>query len=100
SDTSDHHRPQGEMHFQLLFDGDRRGAGERNRLLLYDDTLTLLLGFYQFPDNAYVIAACDPQYHREYAYSASVQVKDWAIQRASEVGIAFYIKTSGETVVA
>ncbi|MEB2288745.1 MAG: HNH endonuclease [Anaerolineae bacterium] len=99
SDVSNHHRPLGEMHLQLLFDGDRRGAGERNRLLFRDDALTLLLGFYQAPDNTYVVAACDPQYHQEYAYSASVQVKNGAVQQASEEGIAFYIKTSGETVV-
>ncbi|GAB4416331.1 MAG: hypothetical protein Kow00106_11900 [Anaerolineae bacterium] len=87
------------MHFQLLFDGDQRGAGNRNRLLFYDDALTVLLGFWPTPDNTYVVAACDPYFHREYAYSASVQVKDWAIQQAIEEGIAFYVKTNGETVV-
>lgn len=38
---TDHHRPPGEFHAQMIFDGDRRGAGVRNYLRFEDGALTL-----------------------------------------------------------
>ena len=99
SDSSSHHRPSGEMHVQMIFDGDQRGRGVRNALRFAEHTRTLLLGFYLFEGDNYVIAAFDPEYHREYAYSKSLQVKESALERARKSGIAFQSRKSDEIVV-
>ncbi len=98
SSPSDHHRPAGEMHAQMIFDGDQRGAGARNYLRFSEDAKTVLFGF--FPTDAgYVVAAYDPERHREYAYSASLQVKEHTIEQALKSGIAFQVRENDETVV-
>jgi putative restriction endonuclease len=96
---TDHHRPPGEYHAQMIFDDDQRGAGIRNYLHFEDGALTLLLGYY-LPHDEYVFAAYDPAYHKEYAYSKSLQVKDQTLETAERDGIAFQTRTTGEEIVA
>lgn len=96
---SDHHRPPGEMHAQMIFDGDKRGSGIKNHLRFADGQETLLFGFIEL-QGYYVIAAFDPFRHREYSYSKSLQVKFETLQKAVEDGLAFQIRRNGETVVA
>ncbi len=98
STTSDHHRPEGEMHAQMIFDGDQRGAGARNHLRFSDGVKTVLFGYYVIDGN-YVVAAYDPAVHREYAYSKSLQVKAWHLQHGFNNGIAFQLRQNGETIV-
>lgn len=98
SAVSDHNRPEGEMHLQMIFDGDQRGSGIKNQLQFEDNTQTLLVGFLPI-EETYVIAAYDPEYHREYAYSSSLQVKRWKIQEAHNGGIALQTRQSGEVIV-
>jgi hypothetical protein len=96
---TDHHRPPGEFHAQMIFDGDRRGAGVRNYLRFEDGALTLLLGYYE-TQSEYIFAAYDPTYHQEYAYSKSLQVKEQTLETAERDGIAFQTRTTGEEIVA
>ncbi|MBN2303593.1 MAG: HNH endonuclease [Anaerolineae bacterium] len=98
SAESDHGRPTGEMHVQMLFDGDQRGRGVRNHLRFETDAHTVLFGFYRLNDD-YVVAAYDPIRHREYAYSKSLQVKQWKIEEAVKFGIAFQTRQTDEVVV-
>lgn len=98
SATSDHGRPVGEMHLQLLFDGDQRGAGVRNQLRFEENTETVVFGFYELTGD-YIIAAYDPKHHRSYAYSKSLQVKRWKLEDAARSGIAFQQRQSGEVIV-
>ncbi len=98
SPESDHHRPPGELHTQMIFDGDQRGAGVRNYLRFAEGAETLLFGFYPTADS-YVVAAYDPERHHEYAYSKSLQVKQQTIDQALRMGIAFHLRESEETVV-
>lgn len=99
SPTSTHNRPEGEMHTQMLFDGDQKGKGARNYLRLVDGAQTLLLGFYPI-QGSYVVAAYDPQKHREYSYSASLQIKEETILKALETGFALSVRKNAETVAA
>lgn len=99
SATSTHNRPVGEMHMQMIFDNSRRGAGIRNYLEFAPTILTVLLGFYVI-ESEYVIAAYDPNRHREYAYSKSLQVKAQTLQDASQLGMVFQPRTNGEIIVA
>jgi predicted restriction endonuclease len=99
-DPSDHGRPPGEMHAQMIFDGDKRGSGIRNTLRFLEEVKTVLFGFYRIDDSDYVIAAYDPQRHREYAYSKSLQVKQQILEKAAKTGIAFQTRANGETIVA
>ncbi len=98
ANPSTHNRPEGELHLQMIFDGDQRGAGYRNTLRFMNGYRTLLLGFYSTAEN-YVIAAYDPMRHREYAYSKSLQLRQESIDRALKVGLTFQIRTNGEVVV-
>jgi hypothetical protein len=77
------------MHAQMIFDGDKRGSGIRNELRFSDDAKTVLLGFYRTGDSDFVIAAYDPQRHREYAYSKSLQVKQQILERLRKLGSLF-----------
>lgn len=95
----EHNRPQDELHMQMIFDGDKRGRGKRNFLRFANSTQTVLFGFYQMLDS-YVVAAYDPYIHHEYAYSKSLQVKMQTLEQAIRNGIAFQLRTSGETIVA
>lgn len=99
SETSTHNRPRGEMHMQMIFDDTHRGAGIRNYLQFSDGVQTLLFGYYQI-NNHYVVAAYDPERHREYAYSKSLQVKLRTLEEASRTGIALQARTTGEIIVA
>jgi 5-methylcytosine-specific restriction endonuclease McrA len=81
---------------QMLFDDSEEGV--RNHLLFEEGAKTLLFGFYQ-TNAGYVIAAYDPERHRDYAYSSSLQVKEWAIQAALATGIVFYPRKSDEIAV-
>lgn len=96
---SDHHRPAGEMHTQMIFDGDKRGSGTKNHLRFAEGYKTVLFGFVELEDS-YVIAAYDPQRHQDYAYSTSLQVKFETIKKARADGIAFQTRQNGETTVA
>lgn len=96
---TDHHRPAGELHAQMIFDDSRRGAGIRNLLFFEEGAVTVLLGYY--PKNGdYIFVAYDPSYHREYAYSKSLQARDFFLEAASQYGIAFHTRSNGETIVA
>lgn len=99
SPTSTHNRPEGEMHMQMLFDGDQKGRGARNCLRFEKDAHTLLLGFYPI-EGSYIVAAYDPQKHREYSYSASLQIKEESILNALETGFALSVRKNAETVAA
>lgn len=94
-----HNRPEGEMHMQLIFDGDQRGKGSRNQLRTAPDSRTLLWGFEERAAG-YIVVAYDPDKHADYAYSASLQVKSAVLDEAERSGIAFQTKGNGETVVA
>ena len=98
SDVSTHNRPPGEMHMQMIFDGDKRGAGHKNYLRFAEGAKTVLFGFYRATDD-YVIAAYDPERHREYAYSKSLQVKQQVVEAALKNGIAFQTRQNDETIV-
>lgn len=98
-DPSTHNRPMGEMHLQMLFDGDQRGAGIKNHLRFEPDTRTLLLGYFEYRSGDYIIAAFDPSHHAEYAYSKSLQLKQGALEQAITSGIAFQRRQTDETVV-
>ncbi|HZR00548.1 MAG TPA: hypothetical protein VFC93_17245 [Chloroflexota bacterium] len=77
-------RPTGEHKAQLIVPGQKRGAGEKGRLLVA-------------PYSAPVIAAWSPQYdvfvlwdgyaHEEFAYSKNMQVKDTALSEAQTRGV-------------
>jgi len=95
---SDHHRPAGEMHAQLIFDGDQRGAGNKHRLRYEDGAETVLFGFCPI-ENDYVVAAYDPERHREYGYSSSLQVKRQILEQAFKLGFVFQPRKNGETIV-
>ncbi len=95
---SSHNRPSGELHAQMIFDGDRRGAGNKNTLRFLEGYYTLLLGFYGY-NNDFVIAAYDSAHHNVYSYSKSLQLKKESIDRAITTGLTFQIRQSGETVV-
>lgn len=97
--TTDHHRPAGELHAQMIFDDSRRGAGIRNHLFFEEGAVTVLLGYY--PKNSdYIFVAYDPSFHQEYAYSKSLQVRDSFLEAASQYGIAFHKRGNGEAIVA
>ncbi len=96
---STHNRPIGEMHSQMIFDGDKRGRGVRNHLRFAENAETVLFGFYPVGNSGYVIAAYDPERHSEYAYSQSLQIKREVIEKALKVGFAHQIRTNGETIV-
>lgn len=94
---STHNRPAGELHTQMIFDGDKRGS--RATLRFLPNTQTVLFGFFPL-EATFLIAAYDPQHHLNYAYSKSLQVKEQTLQQAAKTGIAFQIRKNGETVVA
>ncbi len=100
SERSDHNRPSGELHAQMIFDGDTRGRGVRNQLRTIAGYLTVLFGFHRFDDGEYVVVAYSPEYHREYAYSKSLQAKLHIVEKARNVGISQYERTNKEIVVA
>lgn len=91
-------RPEGELHLQMIFDGDQRGAGGEHRLRFVEGMKTLLWGFYPVADS-YMIAAYDPDKHRTYGYSKSLQVKQSYIEQAAKSGIAFQTRQTDEVVV-
>jgi predicted restriction endonuclease len=97
ANPSTHNRPAGEMHLQMIFDGDQRGAGNRNKLRFAANTQTLLLGFYML--NGFVVAAYDPHKHQEYAYSKSLQVKFSSILESAQTGFYLQPRQSDETIV-
>jgi hypothetical protein len=95
-----HHRPSGEYHAQMIFDGDTRGAGIRNTLRFREDYLTLLIGFYAIADT-YIVVAYNPARHATYAYSASLQIKEDKFNQALRQGITLhYRQGNDESVVA
>ncbi|MEP7293587.1 MAG: HNH endonuclease [Chloroflexota bacterium] len=96
SEPSDHGRPSGEFHMQMIFEGDKKGR--RGQLRFADNSYTLLWGFYKAGDDS-IIAAYEPEKHRDYAYSTSLQVKQEFIEKAYSTGVAFQLKNNGETVV-
>ncbi len=98
SKRSDHNRPAGEMHAQMIFDGDIRGRGQRNYLRFLPGVHTVLFGFWPRQSGT-IIAAYDPTIHREYAYSKSLQVKETTMRRAANTGLAFQLRRNGETIV-
>lgn len=98
-EPSTHGRPAGEFHAQMIFDGDQRGAGIRNRLRQEPGTLTLLMGYY-LPEQEYIFAAYDPARHLEYAYSKSLQVKQETLRQAQRYGMFFQPRATGERIVA
>lgn len=98
SNPSTHNRPPGEMHMQMVFDDSERGKGKRNFLDIRADHQTLLLGFTVI-DETYVIAAFDTQYHYDYGYSKSLQVKDKYINNALKTGLSYQNRKNGETVI-
>jgi hypothetical protein len=71
---TDHNRPAGEYHAQMIFDGDKRGSGQRQHLRFADDAKTLLVGYF-LPQDEYIFAAYNPAYHQDYAYSKSLQLR-------------------------
>lgn len=96
----EHNRPADEMHTQMIFDGDNRGAGVRNKLRFMNGYKTVLFGFYWFEDVGYLVAAYDPEFHADYPYSKSLQLKFGTLEQASKIGIAFQTRQSDETIVA
>lgn len=98
-EPSTHGRPPGEFHAQMIFDGDQRGAGVRNRLRQEEGALTLLMGYY-LPEDEYIFAAYDPSRHMEYAYSKSLQIQQETLRRAEQYGIALQTRATGERIVA
>lgn len=98
-ENTSHGRPAGEFHAQMIFDGDRRGRGERNHLRFSEAYLTALIGF-TWLEGECVVAAYDPEKHMEYAYSKSLQVKERTLRRALHQGISFQKRPrNDETVV-
>ncbi len=95
---SDHNRPPGEMHTQMIFDGDQRGSGIKNTLRFAENAETVLFGFHR-TSSGYIIAAYNPDRHREYAYSKSLQLKAWKIEEALRDGMAFQERKNGEVIV-
>jgi hypothetical protein len=95
---STHNRPAGEMHAQMIFDGDQKGTGQKQLLRFLPGYKTCLFGYYLF-DDEYVVAAYDPEFHKEYAYSKSLQLKFDSIQRALTTGLTIQTRQSGENVV-
>lgn len=95
---STHNRPIGEFHTQMIFDGDKRGAGQKNQLHFEENVQTVLFGFRE-TDEGYVIAAYEPDRHKVYGYSKSLQMKQSSIDAALKNGIAFQTRSTGETIV-
>jgi hypothetical protein len=95
---TDHGRPAGEWHTQMIFDDSRRGAGERNTLEAREGYTTVLFGYAERPDGI-VIAAWDPTTKREFAYSRSLQVRDDALAEAEQGGIAQRRTRRGDEIV-
>lgn len=97
---SDHGRPSGEWHTQMVFDGARRGKGIKNTLRSEANAMTLLLGYARGEDGTLVYAAYDPQVHNSYSYSKSLQVQERTLILALTDGVAFQRRASGEIIVA
>jgi hypothetical protein len=96
---TDHHRPPGEWHTQMIFDQSKRGAGVRNLLESIPGYATVLLGYAQV-QNDMVLIGWDAERKREYAYSRSLQVKDDILRDAIEGGVGLQEVRGGEVVVA
>lgn len=97
--STDHGRPGGEWHVQMIFDGDRRGSGSRNFLRTRDYYPTVLLGFRLFQDRP-LIVAWDPSDKSEYGYSRSLQIREATLIEAAATGIGLALASSGDVVVA
>lgn len=100
-EESTHGRPEGEWHTQMIFDGDNRGAGERSYLRTDPEAATVLFGYCTLGENGQtVIAAWDPEFHSEYAYSKSLQVREETLREAAEDGVAQQSRQTDEVIVA
>lgn len=97
SEVSDHNRPSSELHMQLIFEGGNP-SGHDSYLRFEEGTKTLLFGFY-LSEDGYVVAAFDPDRHRVYRHSSSVQVKERTIDEARRNGMAFQTRRNGEVAV-
>lgn len=84
---TDHGRPAGEWHTQMIFDDSQRGAGVRNHLARREGFTTVLFGYTERPGGM-IIAAWDPVTKQEYGYSRSLQVRDDALAEAERGGLA------------
>lgn len=98
-DRTDHGRPPGEWHAQMIFDDSRRGQGVRNTLHEREGYRTVLFGFAEI-DGAFVIAAWDARRKREYAYSRSLQIKDDTLLDALQGGVGQQEVKHSEIVAA
>lgn len=96
-----HARPAGEWHAQMIFDGDTRGAGQRNYLRTAEEIPSVLFGYVPVgEDEAIVIAAWDPEFHSEYSYSKSLQIREETLEEAARTGLAQQERANGEIIVA
>ena len=98
---TDHARPEGEWHTQMIFDHSERGAGVRNRLRAGPDQQTpaVLFGFASI-NGGTVVVAWDSVRHEEHGYSTSLQVREGTLTSGRNSGVSRQSRTTGEIIVA
>ena len=96
---SQHNRPLGEWHGQMIFDGDKKGTRQRFQLRQQPDAVSLLVGFVE-RKGTMLHVAYDPKKHQAYGYSNSLQVKEATLDEANRFGLALWKRATGEVLVA
>ncbi|MGG6309216.1 hypothetical protein [Paenibacillus macerans] len=93
-------RPIDEYKFQIILPGQRRGS--RGSLDYSDGRLPLLAAYARMTDEIEggVFVLWDPYKHKDFAYSANMQVRAETIIRALYEPVALSKRNNGETILA